>query len=69
MSVLLNKNTKVLVQGITGRIGNFHAEEMIAYGTNVVAGVTPGKGGTTHLNKPVFNTVKEAVDALSLIHI
>ena len=46
MSVLLNKNTKVLVQGITGRIGNFHAEEMIAYGTNVVAGVTPGKGGT-----------------------
>ena len=63
MSVLLNKNTKVLVQGITGRIGNFHAEEMIAYGTNVVAGVTPGKGGTTHLNKPVFNTVKEAVDA------
>ena len=63
MSVLLNKNTKVLVQGITGRIGNFHAEEMIAYGTNVVAGVTPGKGGTTHLGKPVFNTVKEAVDA------
>ena len=63
MSVLLNKNTKVLVQGITGRIGNFHAEEMIAYGTNVVAGVTPGKGGTTHLGKPVFNTVKEAVEA------
>ena len=63
MSVLLNKNTKVLVQGITGRIGNFHAEEMIAYGTNVVAGVTPGKGGTEHLGKPVFNTVKEAVDA------
>ena len=62
MSVLLNKNTKVLVQGITGRIGNFHAEEMIAYGTNVVAGVTPGKGGTTHLGKPVFNTVKEAVE-------
>ena len=63
MSVLLNKNTKVLVQGITGRIGNFHAEEMIAYGTNVVAGVTPGKGGTIHLGKPVFNTVKEAVAA------
>ena len=63
MSVLLNKNTKVLVQGITGRIGNFHAEEMIAYGTNVVAGVTPGKGGITHLGKPVFNTVKEAVEA------
>ena len=62
MSVLLNKNTKVLVQGITGRIGNFHAEEMIAYGTNVVAGVTPGKGGLTHLGKPVFNTVKEAVE-------
>ena len=63
MSILLNKNTKVLVQGITGRIGNFHAEEMIAYGTNVVAGVTPGKGGMTHLGKPVFNTVKEAVEA------
>ena len=63
MSVLLNKNTKVLVQGITVRIGNFHAEEMIDYGTNVVAGVTPGKGGTTHLGKPVFNTVKEAVEA------
>ena len=63
MSVLLNKNTKVLVQGITGRIGNFHAEEMIDYGTNVVAGVTPGKCVTTHLGKPVFNTVKEAVEA------
>ena len=63
MSVLLNKDTKVLVQGITGRIGNFHAEEMIAYGTNVVAGVTPGKGGLKWENSvPICNTVSEAVD-------
>ena len=54
MSILLNKNTKVLVQGITGRIGNFHAEEMIAYGTNVVAGVTPGKGGQDTFRKTCF---------------
>ena len=63
MSVLLNKDTKVLVQGITGRIGNFHAEEMIAYGTNVVAGVTPGKGGLKWENSvPICNTVSEAVN-------
>ncbi|SNR67555.1 succinate--CoA ligase subunit alpha [Puniceibacterium sediminis] len=61
MSILLNKNTPVIVQGFTGRIGSFHAEEMKAYGTNVVGGVTPGKGGSTHLGLPVFNTVKGAV--------
>jgi malate-CoA ligase subunit alpha len=61
MSILLDSNTKVLVQGFTGRIGRFHAEEMIAYGTNVVGGITPGKGGTTMLGRPVFNTVRDAV--------
>ena len=63
MSVLLNEKTPVIVQGITGRIGAFHAEEMIKYGTNVVGGVTPGKGGSEVLGLPVFNTVKEAVAA------
>lgn len=64
MSVLVSKDSKIIVQGFTGSEGSFHAEQMIAYGTQVVGGVTPGKGGQTHLNKPVFNTVKEAVDAV-----
>ena len=63
MSVLVNKNSKIIVQGFTGKEGSFHAEQMIEYGSPVVGGVTPGKGGTEHLGKPVFNTVQEAVKA------
>ena len=61
MSILVNKNSRVIVQGFTGSEGTFHSEQMIKYGTNIVGGVTPGKGGLDHLDKPVFNTVTQAV--------
>ena len=65
MSVLIHKNTKVICQGFTGKQGTFHCEQAMAYGTKMVAGVTPGKGGSTHLNLPVFNTVEDAVEAVN----
>ena len=61
MSVLVDKNSRIIVQGFTGKEGSFHAGQMIEYGTNIVGGVTPGKGGQEHLGKPVFNSVSEAV--------
>ena len=64
MSVLVNKDSRIIVQGFTGSEGTFHSEQMIAYGTNVVGGVTPGKGGSEHLGKPVFNTVEDAVKSV-----
>jgi len=65
MSILVNKNSKILVQGFTGSEGTFHSKQMIAYGTDIVGGITPGKGGQMHLEKPVFNTVKEAVEKIN----
>src|SRR5688500_6937875 len=61
MAILIDESTRIIVQGLTGKIGTFHAQDMINYGSNIVGGVTPGKGGQQHLGRPVFNTMKEAV--------
>jgi malate-CoA ligase subunit alpha len=66
MAILIDENTRIVIQGFTGKTGTFHAQDMISYGSNVVAGVTPGKGGQTHLGLPVFNTVKEAVQQVGV---
>ena len=68
MSILIDETTPIIVQGMTGDKGSFHTKEMVEYGTNVVGGVTPGKGGTKHQGLPVFNTVKEAVEATGAHH-
>ena len=65
MSILVNKDTKLIVQGFTGTQGTLHSQQSIEYGTNIVGGVTPGKGGTEHLERPVYNSVKDAVEELS----
>ena len=65
MSILVNKNSKIIVQGFTGSEGTFHSKQMIKYGSNIVGGVTPGKGGIKHLERDVFNTVEEAVKKTS----
>ena len=67
MSILIDNKTNIIVQGFTGKFGSFHAEEMIKYGTNIVGGVTPGKGGQKHFGLPVFNTVKDAVKKRALL--
>ncbi|BEJ71252.1 hypothetical protein B10328_04890 [Campylobacter coli] len=67
MSILVNKNTKVIVQGFTGKEATFHAEQCMAYGTNIVGGVTPHKGGQTHLGKPVFDTVADLKNGAELV--
>ena len=64
MAILINERTPIVIQGFTGKIGTFHAQDMINYGSNIVGGITPGKGGVQHLGRPVFNTVKESVEQL-----